>query len=323
MKNVREKLDTVFYLAVFLMLSLIGLYFFAPGFFTMNNTMSILNRFSYIVIAAIGMNLIIITGNIDVSSGAIISVVCITIALIGKKGAAFPVLLFIAMITGIILSSINSFFVTKAKIPAIVATLATSQLFSGILPLIVEGSIYDLPESYTWFGFKAKVFGVVPASVPLALAIIVIFVLFMHYSRYSKRLYAVGNNKAAAYLAGVKNNRIITIAYVLAGALFGISGVIIGTASERVTATMGSGLNMTFIAAVVLGGTSVNGGSGKIMGTVFGALILSLIAPATNYLKISTDWSDAIMGFIIIIAVIINAVIELRDSKAKAMKAVA
>jgi len=295
------------YLGLFLLAILLILRILTPNFFALNNTMSMLNRFSYLLIAAIGMNLIIITSNIDVSAGNIISVVCLTIAALGKLDLGLPVLLPASMIMGMFLSLINALFITKFRIPAIVATLATAQLFSGILPLLVEGSLYDLPPSFTWLAFEAKIFGIIPGSILIMLIITVIALIFMKYSRFSKKIYAIGNNAEAARLSGINVNRIVIITYVIAGALFGVSGTIIATASQRVTTTMGTGLEMTFIACVVLGGTSVAGGSGKILGTVFGAAVLSVIAPAVNYLGISSDWSDAIMGAIIIAAVIVSA----------------
>lgn len=313
--NLSKYLTTELFLAGFLLAIIIFLQTATTGFFEMNNIMSILNRFSYVLIAAIGMNLIIITSNIDVSTGALISVVCIVIAAVGKTGANIAVLLPVAMITGAMLSFVNSLFITKLKIPAIVATLATTQLFAGILPLVVEGSIYDLPKSFTWLSFEAKIFGSVPASILICLIITIFAIILMKYSKFSKKLYAIGNNKNGARLAGINVDRTVIIAYTIAGALFGISGTIIATASQRVTTTMGSGLEMTFIAAVVLGGTSISGGSGKILGTVFGALILSIISPAINYLGISPDWSEAIQGIIIIVSVVISAIRFVKKKK--------
>jgi ribose/xylose/arabinose/galactoside ABC-type transport system permease subunit len=301
------RLETEHYLGLFLLLLLLLLAVFAPGFFALNNTMSILNRFSYVLIAAVGMNLIIITSNIDVSAGNLISVVCLAIAALGKQGFSLPVLLVSAVVLGALLSLINALFITRFRIPAIVATLATAQLFSGILPLLVEGSIYDLPPSFTWLAFNAKLFGIIPGSILIMLIITVISLLFMKYSRFSKKIYAIGNDEEAARLTGINVRRVVLITYLIAGGLFGVSATIIATASQRVTTTMGSGLEMIFIAAVVLGGTSVAGGSGKVLGTVFGAAVLSIIAPAINYLGISSDWSDAIMGAIIIFAVIVSA----------------
>lgn len=297
-------LTTEFYLLVFLIVILIFMAVFASDFYSINNIMSLLNTFSYILIAAIGMNMIILTSNIDVSTGALISVVCIFLAAVGKQNVPFAGLLPAAMVMGALLSTFNGLFITKMKVPAIVATLATTQIFQGVLPLVVEGSIYDLPASFTWLAFEAKVFGIFPASVLICLVITVFAIIFMKYSKFSKKIYAIGNNANGARLAGINVNRTIVITYAIAGALFGISGVIIATAGQRVTTTMGSGLEMTFIAAVVLGGTSTAGGLGKVIGTVIGAFILAMITPAINYLGISPNWSDAIKGAVIIISVV-------------------
>ena len=303
----KQRFEHEHYLGLFLVLLFLVLLIFADGFFSLNNVMSMLNRFSIIVIAAIGMNMIILTSNIDVSAGNIISVVCITIAILGKFGFGLPILLPAAIIMGALLSLVNALFITRFRIPAIVATLATAQLFSGILPLVVDGSIYDLPPSFTWLGFNARIFNVIPGSVLIMLVIVVVALFFLKYSRFAKKIYAVGNNVEAARLNGINAKNVVLVTYLIAGGLFGISGTIIATASQRVTTTMGSGLEMTFIAAVVLGGTSIAGGSGKLLGTIFGVAVLTIISPAINYLGISADWSDAIMGTIIILAVIVSA----------------
>jgi ribose/xylose/arabinose/galactoside ABC-type transport system permease subunit len=308
------RLSAEIYLGLFLLAVLFLLALFTEGFFSVNNTMSMLNRFSYVLISAVGMNMIIITSNIDVSAGGLISVVCLFIAALGKFDLSLAVLLPVAMLMGAFLGLVNALFITRFRIPAIVATLATAQLFSGILPLVVEGSLYDLPSSFTWLAFEAKLFGVIPASVLIMAVVVAFFLWFMKYSRFSKKIYAVGNNREAARLSGINVDMVVVITYMMAGLLFGVTATIIATASQRVTTTMGTGLEMTFIAAVVLGGTSVAGGSGKLLGTVFGAAILSVIAPAINYLGISSDWSDAIMGAIIIIAVVISA-LRLEEKK--------
>ncbi len=304
----KKILTTEFYLFLLLIMIMLFLAVFAKGFYDTNNIMSLLNRFSYTLIAAIGMNMIIITSNIDVSAGALISVLCVAAAAIGSKGADIWIFLPVTMLLGGVLSLANGLFITKMRIPAIVATLATTQLFQGILPLLVGGSIYDLPANFTWLAYDAKIFSVLPASVVIMAVVTVIFLLFMKYSKFSKKLYAIGNNKEGARLAGVNVDRVIVTAYVLAGMLYGITAIIIATASQRVMPTMANGEEMTFIAAVVLGGTSTMGGSGKLIGTVVGAFILSLVTPAINYLGISPDWSDAIMGGIIIISVVFSAI---------------
>lgn len=306
----------IFVVAIIAVLCLV-----TSDFGSVNNLMSVLNRFSYILIASIGMNIIMITGNIDVSFGGVISVMAILMAAIGKTGAPIYVFMPAAMVCGAILCTINALLITKLKIPAIVATLATTQIYAGALPLVVEGSIYDLPASFTWLAFEAKIFTIVPLSVLMALVILAISLYMMKYSRFFKSLYAIGNNAKGARLAGINVDRTIILTYAIGGALLGIAATIIATAGQRVTTTMGAGMEMTFIAAVVVGGTSVTGGSGNLLGTAFGALLLSIISPALYHLGVSDSCSTAVMGAIIIIAVTVSAMKGIRTHKTGAKEA--
>ena len=306
----------IFVVAIIAVLCLV-----TSDFGSVNNLMSVLNRFSYILIASIGMNIIMITGNIDVSFGGVISVMAILMAAIGKTGAPIYVFMPAAMVCGAILCTINALLITKLKIPAIVATLATTQIYAGALPLVVEGSIYDLPASFTWLAFEAKIFTIVPLSVLMALVILAISLYMMKYSRFFKSLYAIGNNAKGARLAGINVDRTIILTYAIGGALLGIAATIIATAGQRVTTTMGAGMEMTFIAAVVVGGTSVTGGSGNLLGTAFGALLLSIISPALYHLGVSDSWSTAVMGAIIISAVTVSAMKGIRTHKTGAKEA--
>ncbi|MEA4964329.1 MAG: ABC transporter permease [Oscillospiraceae bacterium] len=307
-KRVKKALSSEMTLGLLVAVCFVVLCLVASDFGSVNNIMSILNRFSYILIAAIGMNIIMLTGNIDVSFGGVISVMCILMAFIGKTGAPIYVFMPAAMVCGAILCIFNALLITRLRIPAIVATLATTQIYAGALPLLVEGSIYDLPKTFTWLAFEAKVFKIVPLSVVLALVLLAIALLFMKYSCFFKKLYAIGNNAKSARLAGINVDRTVIETYAIAGLVLGVAATIIATAGQRVTTTMGAGMEMTFIAAVVVGGTSVTGGSGSILGTAFGAFLLSIISPALYHLGISDSWSTAVMGAIIIIAVSVGAV---------------
>ncbi len=185
------------------------------------------------------------------------------------------------------------------------ATLATAQLFSGALPLIVEGSIYDLPDTFTWLSFKAKLFGFVPASALMMLIVAVLALLYMKYSRFAGRStpWATTRHRAAGgHRREQGRDRLLRR-----------RGLPLRRHRHHHRHRRpardhhdGHGLEMTFIAAVVLGGTSTSGGSGTILGTIIGCAVLSVIAPAINYMGISSDWSDAIMGAIIIFAVVIS-----------------
>lgn len=319
-KSARMKkiMTTETYLGIFIIVVMVIMGILNRDFYNITNMMLFLNRYSYMLIAAIGMNMIIITANIDISAGSQISVVCIFLALIGSTGLNIIGLFIVAIIMGGILGLINGLFITKIKIPAIVVTLATMQLFSGILPIIFEGSIYGLPTSFTSFAKDAKLFGAIPASFIIAVVIAIIAILFMRYSKFSKKIYAIGNDKEGARRAGIDVNKVLIIVYIIGGVLFAISGVIIATASQRVTTNMGVGTEMIFIAAAILGGTSVAGGRGTILGTVLGTFLLSAVYSAIVYLGIHTSWSDAFTGAIILVAIVTSALADIVKERRKA-----
>ena len=306
--NVKSKhISTELLLGIFILSALALMAVANRDFYNITNMMLFLNRYAYMLIAAIGMNFILLTGNIDISAGSQISVVSICIALLGSFGVGIIGLFAAAIAIGIVLGAINGLFVTKIKIPSIVATLATMQVFSGILPIFFEGSIYGLPDSFTQFSNGFKLFGVIPISFVLAVIIALFAVWFMRYTRFSKKIYAIGNDKEGAKRAGINVDKILVQVYIMGGITFAIAAVIIATASKRVTSTMGVGTEMMFIASAILGGTSASGGKGKIMGTILGTFLLSIVYSAIVYLGINTTWSDAFTGGIIIVAILLNA----------------
>ena len=300
----KRKLTSEFYLACFVVLVFVILALVAPGFYSINNMMSILNIFSYTIIGAIGMNLIMLTGNIDISAGSIMSVAAIACAGLGYLNVTFPGLLLCGIVVGGLLCLLNGFLTVKLNVPSMVVTLGTSQIFSGILPIFNEATLYNLPSTFTWFAYEAKLFGIIPGSFLLAVVIVVAFLLIMKYSRFSKQLYAIGNNPKGAHLIGVRVNKTLLITYLIAGCLFGVCAVVIVTAAARVTNVMGSGMEFTLISAVILGGTSPAGGSGKIIGTVLGALVLSMVSSAIQHLGLPMDYQDVIKGVIILVTVV-------------------
>lgn len=303
----KKSLSGEAYLGIFVLFVFLLLAFVTNGFYSINNLMSILNIFSYTIIGAIGMNLIMLTGNIDISAGSIISVVAIACAGLGYQNVTFPGLLLCGIVVGGLLCMLNGYLTVRLNVPSMVVTLGTSQIFSGILPIFNEATLYNLPASFTWFSYEAKLFKIIPASSLLALVIVVGFLLLMKYSKYSKRLYAIGNNASGSHLIGIHVERTLLTTYLIAGCLFGISAVIIVTAAARVTNVMGSGMEFTLISAVILGGTNPAGGSGKILGTVLGALILSIISSAIQYLGLSMNYQDVVKGVIILVTVIASS----------------
>lgn len=301
------------FLSMLVVVILVVLYFTTggtSGFFSIQNLINVMRVFSYLFIAGIGMTMIIITGNIDISYGAVISVVAIVMAAVSKISPNIPWYVFIpcGMVTGALLCGFNAWMMAKFKIPSMVITLATTQIYYGALLLILEGSIYNLRKNWTWIYNKANLFnGNMPLLVLIGLILMVLSILFFRYSRFVKKLYAIGNNRQGAVYAGINVNRTLIITYMIAGALLAFSSTILATSGTRVTCTVGNNVEMKVIAAVVVGGTSAVGGSGNIYGTAIGALLLAIISPALTQLGISTNWTDLCTGIIIVAAIIVSA----------------
>ena len=310
----KRKLTTEGFLLLLVIGILILLYFFAGGangFYSVQNIMNVGRVFSYLFIAGIGMTMIIITGNIDISFGAVVSVIAIVMAAVSKIDKSISVYAFlpVGMIAGAILCGLNAWMMAKFKIPSMVITLATTQIYYGALLWALEGSIYNLRSNWTWFTFKANLFGgYVPVSVVIGLVLLIVSVLFFQYSRFVRRLYAIGNNKQGAVYAGINVNKTLILTYVIAGALLGFTATILGTQGTRVTTTVGNNLEMKVIAAVVVGGTSATGGSGHVYGTALGALLLAIISPALTQLGLNTYWTDFFTGIIIVSAIVVSGI---------------
>lgn len=318
----RFRITTEGFLALLLLMIFIILYFAAggtAGFFSLQNVMNIGRVFSYLFIAGIGMTMIILTGNIDISFGAVISVIAIAMAAVSKIDRSVPLYVFlpVGIIVGALLCGFNALMMAKFRIPSMVITLATTQIYYGLLLLLLEGSIYNLRSNWTWFTFKANVFSVVPLSVVIGLVLLAASILFFKYSRFVKRLYAIGNNRQGAVYAGIDVDRTLIITYMIAGALLGFSATILATQGTRVTTTVGNNLEMKIIAAVIVGGTSAIGGSGNIYGTALGALLLAIISPALTQLGINTYWTDLITGLIIVAAIVVSALRSLKAFRQK------
>jgi len=318
----KKTLTSEGFLAILVLVVMVALYFLGggtAGFYSLQNIMNVLRTFSYLFIAAIGMTMIIITGNIDISFGGVVSVISIVMAAVSKIDPSIKLWVFlpIGMIVGMLLCGLNAWLMVKFRLPSMVITLATQQIYYGVLLLILDGSIYNLRSNWTWFSFKWKIFEIVPMYVVIAVVLFLIALWFFKYSPFIKKLYAIGNNKQGAIYSGINVDRTMIITYMIAGALLAFTATILATNDNRVTCTVGNGLEMTVIACVVVGGTSASGGSGKIYGTALGALLLAMVAPSLTHMGINTYWTDLFTGAIIVLAVMASA---LRNFNFSAMK---
>jgi rhamnose transport system permease protein len=290
-----------------------------PRFLKPGNIEEILLSVSILAVVAVGQTLVVLTRNVDLSVGSIVGMTAFVCADTIKSSPDTPVILIVSLgvLIGAGLGVVNGLLVTIGRVPAIVATLGTLYIFRGIDFTIAEGkqvNAADVPDAYLNIA-TGKVLGV-PALILIAAAIVLIANYWLRRSRAGRELYAIGSNPDAARLAGVPSGKLVFGAFVVCGALCGLAGVLWGARFATVDARAASGFELAVIAAVVVGGVNIFGGSGTAIGAALGAILLGTIENALSILKLNPFWLQATQGAVIIAAVTIDALITRRLQRA-------
>ncbi|MBS1786628.1 MAG: ABC transporter permease [Acidobacteria bacterium] len=272
----------------------------APSFFSVANLRDLLISNAPVLIVAMGMTLVIIAGQIDISVGSQFAVCGITAGMLAKNLPMSAVLVLV-IIAGCALGSINGWLVAKVKIPAIVVTLATLVAWRDGLRWATEGTwVQNLPANFQWFGFgQSAGQGLIILA---SLALLVAFAWALGNLPAGRAIYAVGSDTEAARLAGINPPRVTLSVFVLMGALVGLAALLNAIRFSSVPANAGIGLEMKAIAAVVVGGAAITGGRGTLLGTLIGVALLGTIGTALTFAGINPFWEKAIQGAIILAA---------------------
>lgn len=285
-------------------------------FLTLDNGWNILRQISVNLCLSIGMTLVILSAGIDLSVGAILGLAGAIAGGLLKNGlalAAFNVRLEFT-VTGAILAGIavgagagwfNGFAITRFQLPPFVATLGMLSVARGLTMLWTGGfPITGLGERFGFIGTGA--FLGMPMPVWIMLVLVAAFVVVTKRTRFGRHIHAVGGNERAALLTGLRVNRIKIAVYTLAGALAGVAGIIVTARLDSAQPNAGLGYELDSIAAVVIGGTSLSGGRGSVMGTVLGCLIIGVLNNGLFLLNVSPFWQQVIKGGVILLAVAID-----------------
>ena len=277
------------------------------GFGSTSGLFSMMLDVSPTMIGAIAMALIIFTGNIDISAGTILGFVGFVAAILAKAGLPFYVFMPAGILTGMALASLNGWISVTFKVPSIVVTLAMNMVHIGFYVTFLPnaGWVLNLADSFTFLG-QGRFFDLVPYIFVIALAVSFLFMWIVKYTKFGKSLYAVGGNRQAAIYAGIDPNATIMKVYLVEGLLLGIAGILKATTANRLMPSVFQGREMIFIAAAVVGGVNIMGGSGKVLGAVFGALLVYLLSIAMIYLGFQDYYQFALQGIIVLIAVFIT-----------------
>ncbi|WP_347862839.1 ribose ABC transporter permease [Salimicrobium sp. PL1-032A] len=290
-----------------LILIMIVLGFASDNFFTLDNILNLLRQVSINALIAFGMTFVILTGGIDLSVGSMLAFGSALTAGVLASGMD-PILgVLIGLMAGLAMGAFNGVVITKGKVAPFIATLATMTIFRGATLVYTEGRpITGLSDSFTFEMIgKGYVFGV---PFPAILMIGVFFVLFfiLHKTVFGRKVYAIGGNEEASVLSGIKADRVKIGVYALTGMLSVLAGIILTSRLNSAQPTAGTMYELDAIAAVVLGGTSLAGGRGRIVGTLIGALIIGVLDNGLNLMNVSSFYQQIVKGGVILLAVLLD-----------------
>jgi ribose transport system permease protein len=272
------------------------------GFLQIDNLMTILQNSVDLAVVAAGMTLIMIMGGIDISVGSLLGVIAIMVGWMVQAGfGAVPIML-AAVLIGAVGGTLNGLIVAYGRVPAIIATLGTSNILRALIFGMLGGVwITGLPPTMEFL--NTRIFGWLPAVTLIIVVVYIIFWYFAKYMRLGRAIYAVGNSAEASYLSGINVGRVTVAAHSIIGALTGIAAISYIARMGSVEMSVGLMLPLQAIAATVIGGTSVTGGRGSVIGTLIGVLFINILQNGILLLGVPSMMEWAIVGFFIIISV--------------------
>lgn len=309
-------------LFILLLALIIGVGLYNPRFLTERNLTDIFNANAYIAVAAIGISMVIITENIDISVGAQIGVLvtlsgslAVNLTEAGLPMAAVLLAAWIAPILGgMLMSAINGFFVAYVGIPAIVVTLGMFSILRGGLILVAGGNtITGMPSE---FGISQQSVGVLPVSVIIMIVLTIAAFIWMRWSRSGRAQYALGGNKEASRLSGLNVRRELMKTFIIAGGFYGVAAVMYATQFSTIQAVVTPGLELQVITAAVVGGVSILGGIGTVIGSTLAAILIRTIGAGLVFVDISPFWLRAILGVLILATVLTDVLRRRRQERA-------
>ncbi|MCL1146998.1 ribose ABC transporter permease [Shewanella marinintestina] len=280
-----------------------------PNFLTLDNLLNILRQTSINAIIAVGMTIVILTAGIDLSVGSVLALSGAIVATLIGMDVPVVVALPVALIAGAALGAISGIIVAKGKVQAFIATLVTMTLLRGVTMVYTDGrpvptGFTDTADSFTWLG-TGYVLGI-PVPVWLMAIVFIGAWYLLNHTRFGRYIYAVGGNESAARLSGIAVDKVKIAAYAICGSMAALAGIIVTARLSSAQPTAGMGYELDAIAAVVLGGTSLMGGKGRIMGTLIGALIIGFLNNALNLLDVSSYYQMIAKASVILLAVLID-----------------
>ena len=276
------------------------------SFFTRQNIFNVLRQISTNLFLACGMTMVIILGGIDLSVGSIIALSgCISAGCVARYNLPLPIALLMGLLVGLLVGMFNGAVISKTTIPAFIVTLATMNIAKGLAYVYTGGSPVRVVTK-EWQFLGAGYVGIFPTPVEILVIVLIITAIIMNKTKMGRHMYAVGGNQQAAEFSGIKVEKVKFFVHAFSGLMAGLAGIVLASRMYSGQPTAGDGAEMDAIAAVVVGGTSMAGGSGKIGGTIIGGLIIGVLNNGLNLLNVNSFWQYVVKGVVILLAVFLD-----------------
>ena len=278
----------------------------AKAFLKSQNMFNVLRQISTNLYLACGMTMVIILGGIDLSVGSIVALSgCIAAAGVARYGLPIQAAVCIGLVVGVVFGMFNGAIIAKTTIPPFIVTLATMDIARGFAYVYTGGSPVRI-VSKEWQFIGAGYIGVFPTPVIILAVVLILTGILMNSTRFGRHIYAVGGNVQAAVFSGRSVTKVKFWVYTYSGFMAGIAGVVLASRMYSGQPTAGNGAELDAIAAVVVGGTSMSGGAGKIGGTIIGALIIGFLNNGLNLMNVNSFWQYVVKGLVILLAVFMD-----------------
>lgn len=277
------------------------------AFLDLSNLLNLLRQVSINGLIAFGMTFVILTGGIDLSVGSILALSSAFTAILITSGLDPIVALIVGVLGGFLFGVFNGVLVTFGSMAPFIATLATMTIFRGLTLVVTDGNpITNLGDSYMFQLFGKGYFFGIPVPAVTMIIVFIILAIILQKTTFGRHTYAIGGNEVASKISGIKVNRVKILIYGISGLMSALAGAILTSRLNSAQPTAGTSYELDAIAAVVLGGTSLTGGKGRIVGTFIGVLIIGVLNNGLNLLGVSSFYQQVVKGIVILIAVLID-----------------
>ena len=284
-----------------------------PYFFSLANFRAVAVGMAPTAIIVIGMAILLASGGFDLSVGSVMALSSTVVALLLLSGMPIAAAVLCGLVPGAVAGIFNGLLVTGLGINPLIATLGTMSIARGIALVLTEGfSVSSLPPAFGWIG-KAD-FGGFPVIVLVALALVIMFDLAVRHTRFFRQVYFIGANEKAAMLSGIHVTRVRIIAYAITGILAALAGVLLASRLMSGTPTAGNGIELQVLAAAVIGGASLRGGEGTILGAFLGVVFVALVNNTMTMLAVSIYWQMIVIGTVLVCAVALDMLLRGRPA---------